>query len=113
METCIFCKIIKKEIPATVIAETDDIVVIKDITPKAPIHYLLIPKKHLSDVASFEQTDTVLAGKIFLMLREIAQTLPGDQSFRVVANRGASAGQSIFHVHFHILAGKHWAADEL
>jgi len=103
--SCIFCKIIAKEIPATMIAENEQIIVIKDINPKAPIHYLIIPKKHAADIAGFDDSDTQLAGQMIMMAKQLAQQLPGSQAFRLLVNNGADAGQCVFHVHFHFLSG--------
>ena len=103
--TCIFCKIIAKEIPSAIIAETDDILVVKDINPKAPIHYLIIPKKHIIDCAHLESNDGILAGNLLLMAKQLATQLSGSQAFQLVVNNGAAAGQIIFHLHIHFLAG--------
>ncbi len=108
-KSCIFCKIIAKEIPSTTIAETESILVIKDINPKAPIHYLIIPKKHVADVSGFEPEDEALAGKILLTAKSLAQQLSGSQSYKLVANTGPDSGQTVFHVHFHFLSGRKMA----
>ncbi len=102
---CIFCKIIDKEIPSSVIAESGDVLVIKDRAPKAPVHYLIIPKKHIKDIASLDADSANLAAKALLMAGQVAQGLPGSKDFRLLVNNGPSVGQTVFHLHFHFLAG--------
>ncbi len=103
---CIFCKIIAKEIPSNIITQNDDVVVIQDISPKAPVHYLIIPKKHISDVVSLQEADALLAGKMFLMAKELGSKLSGSKAFRLLVNNGSDVGQSVFHLHCHFLSGK-------
>lgn len=102
---CIFCRIIAKEIPATIIAENDAVVVIKDIAPKAPTHYLIIPKKHMADVHGATQTDAQLLGQMVLMAQQLSAK-QGNAAFRLLMNNGADVGQSVSHMHMHYLSGK-------
>jgi len=103
---CVFCKIIARQLPSKVIAETEDIIVIDNIAPKTPIHYLIIPKKHVADINELNQQDVMLAGEMVLMAKKLSGDLPsGSQHFRLSVNNGAGAGQAVFHLHFHFLAG--------
>jgi len=108
METadCIFCKIIARQLSVEIVAENDEVVVIKDIAPKAPVHYLIIPKKHIDNVSSLEQADIPIVGEMLLMAKKLAKGLSGSQAFRLIVNNGPDAGQSVFHLHFHFLSGK-------
>jgi histidine triad (HIT) family protein len=101
-ESCIFCKIVAKKIPSQFIAETNDIVVIKDINPKASIHYLIIPKEHIVDVASINGQQVDLAGQMLKMAGNLSQQL-NNSSFKLVINNGSF--QHVPHVHMHFLAG--------
>ena len=104
-EECIFCKIINGEIPAQKVVETDELIVVKDIHPKAPYHYLIVPKKHIADLRDFEQEEMHLGGKMFALAQQISKDL-GDIPFRLVISNGHDAGQRIYHIHMHFLAGK-------
>jgi len=106
MNDCIFCKIIAKQIPSTVIAENDDILVIKDIAPKAPIHYLIIPKKHIKDLSSLASSDCCYGSKMMKMAQELSKTIPGASDFHFLINNGYNAGQRVFHLHAHFLSGE-------
>lgn len=102
---CIFCKIINKTIPTTIIKENDDILVVQDIAPKAPIHYLIIPKKHITNIIALTDADQDICWKIMDMARDLGNDLPS-KAFNLISNNGQAAGQSVFHLHFHFLAGK-------
>jgi histidine triad (HIT) family protein len=103
---CVFCAIIKGSIPSQVIMRTDDILVIKDIAPRAPVHYLIMPIKHIADINTLTATDNQLAGNLFLVAGQLAKQLSGSQAFRLVCNNGSDVGQSVFHLHLHFLSGK-------
>ncbi|NBP00232.1 MAG: HIT domain-containing protein [Proteobacteria bacterium] len=104
-KNCIFCKIINQEVPVTLIAENQNVFVIKDINPKASLHYLIIPKKHIKDISQFEDQDKVIAADLLLMAQQLSQTVAHANQFKLIANNGAAVGQSVFHLHFHFLAG--------
>lgn len=106
MGDCIFCKIIAGEIPARRLYEDRDMIIIRDINPRAKIHLLLIPKEHYSDVASLSAESAAVLGRCLLKLGELQKELGIEDGFRLVVNKGAKAGQSVFHLHIHILAGQ-------
>lgn len=105
-QNCIFCKIVAKQIPSTIVAESDDILVIKDRAPKAPVHFLIIPKVHINDVQSLAKDQAPLAGNMLLMAQDLSKKLAGSGAFRLIMNNGVDAGQSVFHLHCHFLSGK-------
>ena len=107
MEDCIFCKIIKGEIPSNKVYEDDDVLAFYDINPAAPIHILVIPKKHIDCIAHLQQEDELLIGKIYGVINKIAEEKGfKEQGFRVIVNSGENGGQEVMHLHFHILAGR-------
>ena len=109
MEDCIFCKIVKGEAPATILHESQDAVIIPDIRPSAPVHYLVIPKRHIASVADTSEEDAVLLGHLITMARKGAELL-GLTGYKLVFNVGPEGGQIVGHIHLHILGG--WGADE-
>lgn len=107
MEDCIFCKIINKQIPSEIIYEDEEIIAFKDIEPVAPVHVLVVPKKHISSVMELSTEDQDLIGKIYLSIKKLAVELGVEkEGFRVVTNCGENAGQTVKHIHFHLLGGK-------
>jgi len=104
---CIFCKIANKEINGDLVYEDEDIVVFKDINPVAPVHLLVIPRQHISSIMEIDKSEDGLTAGIFKIIRKIAKEMKIDQEgFRVVMNTGDGAGQSVKHLHFHILGGR-------
>jgi histidine triad (HIT) family protein len=102
---CIFCKIIKKEIPSDIVYETNKVIVLKDIHPKAKIHLLILPKKHIISVNHLKEADKELIGELILSAQKIARgkKLKG---YRLIINVGREGGQLISHLHLHLLSGK-------
>ena len=102
----LFLKIINKEIPANIIYEDDDILAFEDINPQAPTHILIIPKKHIAKLSDVDISDQKMLGHMLIKASEIAVNLKLDNTFRLVINNGANAGQSVFHLHMHLLSGR-------
>jgi len=103
---CIFCKIANGEIPSKKAYEDDDVFAFYDIDPKAPTHILVIPKRHIDSCAAVDVSNSAVIARIFEVIAELAEELGLDDGFRVVSNTGESAGQSVKHLHFHVLAGR-------
>tara|TARA_Y100000996_G_C22402857_1_gene593849 strand:- start:421 stop:762 length:342 start_codon:yes stop_codon:yes gene_type:complete len=106
MSLTLFEKIISKEIPADIIYEDDISIVIKDISPQAPTHLLIIPKKVIPKLSDATKEDQEVLGHLMLLAGKIAEELGLDETFRLVVNNGAKAGQSVFHLHLHLLSGR-------
>ena len=107
MEDCIFCKIIKGEIPSEKVYEDEEILAFKDIQPAAPIHILVIPKKHITNLMEVAEEDNQLMGKIVVVMQKVARQLGVDEKgFRIISNCGPDSGQEVMHLHFHLLAGR-------
>lgn len=106
MEDCIFCKISKGEIPSEKVYEDEEVLAFKDIHPAAPIHILVIPKKHIAKVTEIMPEDEALVGKMHTIINKIAKEQGfAEDGFRIIINCGRDAGQEVMHLHFHILAG--------
>ena len=106
MSQTLFEKIINKEIPADILYEDDISIVIKDISPQAPTHLLIIPKKVIPKLSDATHEDKEILGHLMLVAGKIAEDLGLDETFRLVVNNGAKAGQSVFHLHLHLLSGR-------
>jgi histidine triad (HIT) family protein len=102
---CLFCKIVRKEIPAEILFEDEWALAFRDIAPKAPTHVLVIPKRHVDRLSDTTRPDEPLLGKLVAGLAEVARKLELDD-YRVVVNNGAGAGQVVFHLHVHLMAGR-------
>ncbi|MBI4195991.1 MAG: histidine triad nucleotide-binding protein [Betaproteobacteria bacterium] len=106
MVSTIFSKIIKREIPSDIVYEDDLCLAFRDINPQAPTHVLLIPKQEIPKLVDAKEQDRHVLGHLLLAANEVARQLGVADAFRVVVNNGAGAGQSVFHLHLHILAGR-------
>ena len=105
-ENCIFCKIIKGEIPSNKVYEDEEILAFNDINPAAPIHVLVIPKKHITSLAEMQDGDEILISKIYKIINKIAEQQGfKNNGYRVIVNCGKDGGQEVGHLHFHLLAG--------
>ncbi len=104
---CLFCRIASGEIPADIVRSDDDVVSFRDISPQAPTHILIIPRKHISSVTDLSEEDSEVMGRLFLMARDLAEEEGlTEGGYRMVVNAGADAGQTVFHIHLHLLGGR-------
>lgn len=104
---CIFCKIIEKKLPAEIAHEDEHAVAFEDINPKAPVHILIVPKKHIPDIHRITVADRELVGHLFFVARKLAAQRGLDKGgYRMVINNGRDAGQTVFHIHLHLLSGR-------
>jgi len=104
---CLFCRIVEGEIPAEVILSTSDLLAFRDINPQAPTHILIVPKRHIPSVSQLEPADAEIMGRLFLAAQELAEREGIDEGgYRMVVNAGADAGQTVFHLHLHLLGGR-------
>jgi Diadenosine tetraphosphate (Ap4A) hydrolase and other HIT family hydrolases len=105
MADCLFCKIRDGEIPADIVYRDDDMLAFRDIHPKAPVHFLVIPRRHIENLFDVTESDTGLLGRIQLMIPEIAKQQGLDSGFRTVLNTGPGGHQEVYHMHYHVLGG--------
>jgi histidine triad (HIT) family protein len=103
---CLFCKIARREIPAEIVQESDDVVAFRDVRPVAPTHILLIPKDHIESAGVIEEAHGGLLAELFRTAAHLARAENLDSGWRLVTNVGPDAGQSVFHLHFHLLGGR-------
>jgi len=107
-DDCLFCRIVRKEIPAKVVAEDEHCIAFRDINPQAPVHILVVPREHVPSLN--EATDTALVGRLSLMAARLAKSEGlSERGYRTVINTNADAGQTVFHIHLHLLGGRRMA----
>ena len=109
MADCLFCKIVAGEIPSTKIYEDENVYAFADIDPQAPFHAIVIPKQHITSAAEIDSNNSALISKVFEAIAKIAKQENLDNGFRVVNNCGADGGQTVGHIHFHLLARRNLA----
>jgi len=110
MSDCLFCKIVDKSIPAKIVYEDDQTLAFDDINPHAPVHALVIPKKHVASVQDCGVQDERLLGQLLLACAKVAKRKGlAETGYRVAANTGRDGGQTVFHLHFHVMGGRHMA----
>ncbi|MBP1547697.1 MAG: histidine triad nucleotide-binding protein [Oscillospiraceae bacterium] len=106
MNDCLFCKIVKGEIPSTKVYEDELCYVFNDIAPTAPVHFLAIPKEHIASAADITPENSAVVAHIFEVIAKLSKDMGMTNGFRVVSNCGESAGQTVHHLHFHVLSGR-------
>ncbi len=106
MSDCLFCKIAAGEIPAEKLYDDDDVTAFRDISPQAPQHFLIIPKKHIVNLSDMTEEDDKLVGKMMRVAAKIAEECGISDGYRTIMNNGADAGQVVFHLHMHVLGGR-------
>ena len=104
--SCIFCRIAAKDVPATLVHEDDEVVAFRDLSPQAPTHILVIPRRHVASLDETVEADTELLGRMMRVARRVAAQDGLTHGYRVVTNNGAGAGQSVLHLHLHVLGGR-------
>lgn len=110
MENCLFCRILNRQTPAKIVYEDETVVAFEDIHPQAPVHLLVVPRKHLPSLKEAEPDDELLMGHLFRVAADLARERNLEKGYRTVVNNGSWAGQSVYHLHVHVLGGRvfHW-----
>jgi histidine triad (HIT) family protein len=103
---CLFCGIVADEIPADRVFEDDAVIAFRDIAPRAPTHVLVVPRRHVPDAHALAQADDALLGRLFAAVRRVADDAGLERGYRVVTNVGPESGQTVFHLHLHVLGGR-------
>lgn len=106
MSDCLFCKIAAGEIPADKLYDDDDVLAFRDISPQAPQHFLVVPKKHIVNLSDMEEGDDKLVGKMMRVAAQVAEENGVEKGYRTIINNGKDAGQVVFHLHMHVLGGR-------
>lgn len=107
MSDCLFCKINNGDIPAAILYQDDDVTVFRDVSPQAPVHFLVIPKKHISTINDLQSNDAELIGKMMLAAKNVAaEQGVAEDGFRTTMNCNENGGQSVYHIHLHVLGGR-------
>ena len=106
MNNCAFCRIVRGEAAARIVYRDEDVTAFHDLHPRAPIHLLIVPNRHMAGVAEVEPEDEVVLGKLFVVARRLAEQEDIVDGYRLVVNNGPRAGQSVFHLHMHLLGGR-------
>jgi histidine triad (HIT) family protein len=107
MSDCLFCDIVEGRVKGDVVYRDESVVAFRDIRPRAPVHILIVPRKHVATILDLDVNDQTLIGQIFLVIAKLAREQGiAESGFRVVVNSGADAGQTVFHLHFHLLGGR-------
>lgn len=107
MDDCLFCRIVAGKIPATVVYEDDEVMAINDVFPRAPFHVLVVPRRHVEKLSDLD--DEALGGRLLQVVRRVAQKGGVGENFRLVVNNGDHAGQTVWHLHLHVLGGREFA----
>ena len=109
-DNCIFCRIVAGEVPAKLVYQDETVIAFRDIQPQAPVHVLVVPREHIAAIADLSDAQTELAGRTMVAVAKVARAVEGlEEGFRVIVNNGAAAGQTVPHLHLHVLGGRRFS----